>query len=508
MNNTSSDINNLREDDDSFDIIKEFYKYLFFWKYFLVSILIFLFLGFVINRYTIRVYDTNAKIQILDKKQNNLEMPSAEDLFKSSKINLENEIEIIKSTPILNEVVNNLNLNYYVEGVGDILTTRTLTYPFNFFPNINHDSTISFSYELILNDDNLEIINSLSNKKYLFSNFTTFGVKHDLPFEINKLENEDWLEDSYNLHFEPSQNIISNLKKSIEVTEVGKQSDIINLNFQNTNYDYAKMVLDEIIDVFNNDGIKDRQLIHKRTIDFVNDRYKYLSSELESIELEKELFKVNNNLVDISINSGISLEKNLLSEQELFVNENQLFLIDNLLEELISLEFELLPSNIGIENIEVNSLVSSYNDLFLERQKLNISAGSNNPYVKQLNILIKETRYNIIYSLKNYRNQLNILNDKLKNKSNLINNNVSSIPFQEKNLRAIERNQQIKEELYLFLLQKLEEAQVSYAVTEPSIKVVEYATCNKIPISPKTKIILLVSIFLGLLIPPAKSFSI
>ena len=130
------------------------------------------------------------------------------------------------------------------------------------------------------------------------------------------------------------------------------------------------------------------------------------------------------------------------------------FLVNNLLNELSSLDFKLLPSNIGIENIEVNSLVSSYNDLFLEKQKLNTSAGPNNPYVKQLNNSIAQVRENIIFSLNSYLSQLNILNDKLIKESNLIQSNVASIPYQERNLRSIERNQQIKEALYLFLLQK------------------------------------------------------
>ena len=147
---------------------------------------------------------------------------------------------------------------------------------------------------------------------------------------------------------------------------------------------------------FNNDGIRDRQLIHKRTIDFVNDRYVYLSEELESIELEKQSYKVSNNLVDLVVNSNISLERNIKSEETLFENENQIFLVKNLLDELSSLDFKLLPSNIGIESIEVNSLVTSYNDLFLEKQKLNTSAGPNNPYVKQLNnsIVTSKRKYN------------------------------------------------------------------------------------------------------------------
>ena len=90
---------------------------------FFIIVIISLFLAFVINRYTPKIFSTTAKIQILDKKQNNLEMPSAEDLFSNSKINLENEIEIIKSSSILNDVVKNINLNLFVEGVGEIMTS-------------------------------------------------------------------------------------------------------------------------------------------------------------------------------------------------------------------------------------------------------------------------------------------------------------------------------------------------------------------------------------------------
>ena len=502
MNNNSSRFNDFQNDGDSFDLVKEFFKYFFFWRYFLVSFLVFLSIAFVVNRYTLKVFSTTAKIQILDKTQNNLEMPSAEDLFSNSKINLENEIEIIKSFTILNNVIENLNLNLYVEEVGQILTSRDTDYPFNVEPKfISPDTNLNFSYNLQIVDDNLEIINLKNNKTYFFSDLHTKGIKHDLPFDISNIKKEDWGEHSFNVNFIDSYSLIAQLKKNIIVSQIGKNSHIISLSLENSNPDYSRNILNELIDVFNNDGIRDRQLIHKRTIDFVNDRYEYLAEELESIELEKQLYKVSNNIVDIAENSSISLKRNLKSEETLFANENQIFLVKNMLNELSSLDFKLLPSNIGIESIEVNSLISSYNDLFLEKQKLNTSAGPNNPYVKQLNNSILQSRENIIFSLNSYLSQLNILNDKLTEESNLIQSNVASIPFQEKNLRSIERNQQIKEALYLFLLQKGEEAQVSFAVTEPSIKVIEYAVSDKNPISPKSNFIYFGSIIFGLLIP-------
>ena len=499
--NNSSNLNKHVNDQELSLTINEAFRYLFFWKYFLLSVTIFIIIAFLINRYSPKVYSTNAKIQILDKKANNLEMPSAQDLFLNSGINLENEIEIITSTSIFKEVIKNLNLNLFVESVGEIMTSRVLDYPFKIKTKSTVDSTSKFSYNLQVDEKNLAIINLENNKEYLFNDLTTLNKKHDLPFDILTVEKENWNSNSYNVNFIQTHSLIEQLKKDINVSQVGTKSDIIFLSYDHPTPAYSRNVLNEVIKVFNNDGIKDRQLVHKRTIDFVNDRFKYISSELESIELEKESFKLSNNLVDLTTNSSISLERNLKSEETLFANENQIFLVKNLLEELLSLDFKLLPSNIGIESIEVNSLVTSYNDLFLQKQKLKTSAGPNNPYVKQLNSSIEQVRENIIFSLNNYLSQLNILNDKLTEESNLILSNVASIPFQEKNLRSIERNQQIKEALYLFLLQRGEEAQVSFAVTEPSIKVVEYAISNKTPISPRSNIIYLSAIIIGLLIP-------
>ena len=493
---------NFQETDDEFDLKKEFFKYFFFWKYFLVSILFFFFCAYIFNRYTAKVYDTTAKIQILDKKQSSMEMPSAEDLFSNSKINLENEIEVLKSSPILERVIKNLDLNIYFEGVGDVMSSQILSYPFKFTSKIKPDSLKNkMSFNLMLEENGMLITNIDDGKEYVFKEFSTNGVKHDLPFEITDIIKERFLDNSYNILFIPTSSLISSLKKSIIVSPLGKKSDMISLNIQNSNVEYSQRVLNEIIDVFNKDGINDRQLIHKRTIDFVNERYVFLSSELDSIEIGKKIFKIKNDLVDLTSSTAISLQKNHKSEESIFSNENKIFIISNLLEELSKLDFELLPSNIGIENMEINSLILTYNNAVLEQRKLISSAGPNNPSVKQLNSSIADIRANIIFSLNNYLLQLNIINEKLLNQLNVVENSIADIPDQEKNLRAIERNQLIKETLYLFLLQKGEEAQVSYAITEPSIKVVEYAISNSIPISPKKNILFLGALLLGLIIP-------
>lgn len=504
MNQFSNFDFNQMDSEENFDFRKEFFKYFSFWKYFLGASILLLITAFIYLRYTSKVYTSTAKIKVLDKKESSLELPSAEDLFSHSKINLENEVEVLKSYPILEEVVRNLNLTTSFVAIGDIMESLEVTVPFEYSSERIADSITKEEYRLNITDGGLEVIDyNNDDKTYLFKEFSTYKATHDLPFEIHNIDKGIWSEnyEGFDIIFQPINDIVASLKKDIIIESVGKESEIISLSLKSTNKEYAENVINELIKVFNKDGIQDRQLIHKRTIDFVNDRYAYLSMELDSIEIVKQLYKVDNNLVDLSANSAISLEQSFRSEESIFSVENQISVTNLLIATLNNSDLELLPANIGIENAEINSLISDYNQTILERKKLILSAGLNNPSIKQMDNVISDSRSNIIFSLQNHLSQLNNLKAKLSKQYFEYDSRVSDLPEKEKILRAIERNQEIKEALYLFLLQKREEAEVSYAVTEPSIKVVEYAITDNIPVSPKPKIIYLGALLLGLLIP-------
>ena len=504
MNQFSNFDFNQIDSEENFDFKKEFFKYFSFWKYFLGASILLLITAFIYLRYTSKVYTSTAKIKVLDKKESSLELPTAEDLFSHSKINLENEVEVLKSYPILEQVVRNLNLTTSFVAIGDIMESLELTVPFEYSSERIADNITKEEYRLNITDGGLEVIDyNNDDKTCLFKEFSTYKATHDLPFEIDKIDKGIWSEnfEGFDIIFQPINDIVASLKKDIIIESVGKESEIISLSLKSTNKEYAENVINELIKVFNKDGIQDRQLIHKRTIDFVNDRYAYLSMELDSIEIVKQLYKVDNNLVDLSANSAISLEQSFRSEENIFSVENQISVTNLLISTLNNSDLELLPANIGIENVEINSLISDYNQTILERKKLILSAGLNNPSIKQMDNIISDSRSNIIFSLQNHLSQLNNLKEKLSKQYFEYDSRVSDLPEKEKILRAIERNQEIKEALYLFLLQKREEAEVSYAVTEPSIKVVEYAITDKIPVSPKPKIIYLGALLLGLLLP-------
>jgi len=500
----NTDFNSIYSDDE-FNFQKEFFKYFFYWKYFLISTVLFLVLAYTYLRYSEKIFDTNAKIQIIDKKQSSLELPTASELFSKSKINLENEIEIIKSNPIIKKVIKNLNLRVEVVEIGNIKRTLSANYPFKISLNIDIDSLDNQTYRVNETDKGFQIIDFKNeSKSYYFNGTNSLNYNHDLPFEIlnfNKKLFSKKQSEGYQIKFLSVNTLVSKLKRSLTLSQVGKESDIIELNFKSTSKEYSENFLNELTHVFNNDGVKDRQLIHKRTIDFVNARYSYLSLELDSIEIAKQLYKTENNLVNLSTSSTISLEKSSRSEESIFSVENQISITNLLLETLANEKLELLPANMVIENNEINLLISKYNQIILERKKLILSAGSNNPSTKQLENTLSDFRSNIIYSLKNNLSQLKNIKSKLSNQFYKYNNEISNLPEKEKILRAIERNQKIKESLYLFLLQKREEAEVSYAVTEPSIKVIEYAITKNDYVTPNSNLIYLTAILVGLLLP-------
>ncbi|MDC3390599.1 polysaccharide biosynthesis tyrosine autokinase [Flavobacteriales bacterium] len=490
--------------DNNFDLKKEFFKYLFYWKYFILAITICLFTAFFYIKYSSNIYDTTAKIKILDKKDSALEMPTAQDLFSSSKINLENEKELIGSYPILKKVVERLNLNLSVFIQADIKTpliTKDI-YPFVIKSKIKRQDIIESAYKVVLKEEGMEIIDDQNDDTvYLFKDFTTTKIKHDLPFDIYNVDKDKIGLEPYLLKYQTTEQKVKELKKEIVLTQIGKESDILSINFNTSNIKYAQSIINELIDTYDQDGIEDRQLIHKRTIDFVDSRYSYLSQQLDSIENSKQKFKQENNLVDLSVNSVQSLEKSAYTEELIFTNANQIYVTNSLLEELTKLNFELLPSNIGINSTEINSLIGSYNERVLEHKKLLTSAGPNNPVTLASNNLINDSRSSIIFSLQTYLNQLNNLKEKQIDEFNKFDKQLVSVPLNEKLLRSINRNQETQEALYLFLLQKREEAEVSFAVTEPSIKVVEYAISKSIPLSPKIKIVYLGAVLIGLLLP-------
>ncbi|WP_431110072.1 GumC family protein [Winogradskyella poriferorum] len=492
-------------EEDKIDVKQMIRQYLSHWPWFVIAVVVALLSAYVYLRYAPRIFETHSKIKVLDESEG-LELPTSAFVFKRTNINLENEIEIISSFLIMERVVRELNLNTVFYEEGTIQTKQIEALPLDFNQIILPDSiSKTLSYKVLVTDKGFKVTNLDTDKVINFNEHTTYTTDHKLPFNLSlkdQIPFSDIVDTAYNIVFTTVKGATLSLKSRIVVEAIGDRSDILKLSIKGESKELSENILNTLTTVFDNDGIKDRQLVSKRTIDFIDTRFKLLAGELDSIEINRQGFKEDNNIVDIRTDAELGLQQRTKSEEEVFALENQLELSNLLINSLKSdAESDLLPANIGIENVSINALISEYNTAVINRNKLVSSGGENNPMIQLAVSEVQNLKSNIDRSLKTYSTQVKASLNQLKSKNRRLTGRVSQIPEQERLFKAIDRQQKIKESLYLLLLQKQEEAAINLAITEPSIKVVENALSGVRPISPKSTIVYAGALLAGLLIP-------
>lgn len=493
--------NLMNVEEEAINIKEIVFKYLAYWHWFLLGILLCIAGAYAYTRYAPVTYETAAKIKIIDDTK---EMDIATDamslLSGNSKINLENEIEVLKSYRLLSQVVQELQLDVAYLEKGNIRTTQIWEAPFILIKDPAVILTQPVSFEIRVVKNGLQVTDAEDRTLTL-----GYGEeKKDLPFtagpnttvEVNPEDNV------YLVTLYPEKSAVLNLSKGLEIAPTNKNAEILSLGLIGQSSARSEAVLNTIIDKFNKDGILDRQLVSQRTLDFIDERFMYLSQELDSIEGNKKSFKQANNLSYIEADAGVTLQKRSTAEAEVYQLENQLELA-RLLRATLEREeaYSLLPADIGLANNSINNQVGEYNQKVLDREKLLAGAGKNNPTVQVLTTQLFRVRQNLENTVQVYERQLQLSLRQLRAQENRADSQFSRLPEKEQLLRAIERQQSIKENLFLLLLQKREEAAISLAVTAPSIKVVDYALTPNEPLSPNNRMVYGIGGLLGLLLP-------
>ncbi|MDI1256574.1 MAG: polysaccharide biosynthesis tyrosine autokinase [Flavobacterium sp.] len=487
------------------NIKDELFKYLRHWYWIVLSVFVALFITYFFLRYTKDLYQTAAKIQILDNSNAAFKLPTeGVSIFGSGKVNLENQIEIMKSSRIIGAVADSLHLTTTIYSVGKIKSNELWkNAPFKVVWAVEKDSLSdkSTSFEITITENGYTIA---GNPKEFHFGVTNF----DAPIPFKLILNSNTLPSkingkSYLITLIKEKNLIQSIARNLEIDYVGNQSEILKISLIGENSDKINTIVNTLINVFNEDGIKDRQLVFKKTIEFVDERFEYLFNELDSIERNKANYKKENELSYIESDAGLSMQTYHESETKLDNAKAQVALSKIMLLTLNkTVGYELLPSNIGIENNEINGLVANYNDQILKRNKLlNAGGGEANPMVKEASSQALQIKNNIKASIIGYQKTLEFNKEELNRISSLEKVKYGKMPSNEKSLRSIERQQSIKESLYILLLQKREEAAINLAIINPSVKVVDYAIYTAEPIGPQQKGIYLTALLLGLLLP-------
>jgi capsular exopolysaccharide synthesis family protein len=492
--------------DQGHKIKKEMSKYLRLWPFILLSVCLAISVVFIQLRYTKKQYKSVSKIKILSSNKG-LELPQAGFIFSRPNINLENNIEIIKSSRLWEELVVKLDLVTSFYQFGNVLLTEIPQIPFNYNLKVPI-STINSSqkFKLEVRDTGLYIFENNAVDPIVLPQYTTVGEDHNLPFQLSltSLESIKAARGTvYEIHIDPVKTVADRLRQKFNVTTVGKGSELLELSMEGELKAKSERILNGLMEVFEVDGIQLRQSISERTIDFIQERFSVLGKELDSIETGIKDYKVANNMLSVESKAASDLIKFNLSEEALVAIEAQ-FLVLEFIEKTIELpldHLEILPNFIMEEELSINSEIKAYNDLVFQLDRLKFDASTNNPKYKQLLKELEGLKENLEVSLELLSLQLQTKKTQIELKNDSYNTALQDIPSMELYMRNVQRQQQIKETLYLFLLQKREEAAINKAITEPTMQVVEYASSWWDPISPVPKNLFTMALLIGLAVP-------
>lgn len=289
----------------------------------------------------------------------------------------------------------------------------------------------------------------------------------------------------------------------LSATPTSKSTTIVRLNYHDNHKKRATDFLNTLVALYNNDANDDKNQVASRTAEFINSRIDIINRELGSTEQELANYKQQAGLTDLSADAQLALQGSSEYDQKRAENATQLRLIGFLRQyiETPENEYEVIPANIGLTDNTLNSLITQYNEMLIERKRLLRTSNENNPVVINLDTSIAATRNSVLVGVANVEKGLQITRSNLNAEARKYETRINNAPKQEKELISISRQQEIKANLYLMLLQKREENAITLAATANNGRIIEEPMAAGVPISPNKKIIFLIAVILGLIVP-------
>lgn len=474
-------------------IVQLIAKYINYLPLFIVFFIVALTASFFYLRYAIPKYQATASLIIKDEKKGNDDSKLIESLnMMNSKKIIENEIEVLQSRPLVNNVVKKLNLYAPVFIEGNLKSLSA----YKKFPLLieckNPDSIVVTKAKVYIKyDSNAHAV--FLNNKYVGSTDEWLSTKYGvLKFKVNTSNQVNTIDKPIYFTLQTVDDATKNVLKNLKVTASNKLSSVIELKYKAIHPKLAEDILNEILIAYNNLNVLEKNNVAKNTLAFLEARLNVVATDLDSIEKKIQLYKANAGAVDISTQGQLFLQNVSTNDQKLSDINSQLSIINELENQLLNPEknISILPASLGVLDGSLSQSMSNLTTAELEREKLKKTVAENNPLLISVNDQIQKLKTNIVDNIQTQRKTLEANKKNLNATNNSYNSLLQNIPIKERQLLEISRDQNIKSGIYAFLLQKREESELSYVSTLSDSRVVNFAQSNSNPVSPNKLVIL------------------
>jgi len=495
------------EEEDNINLKDIFSKLLDKWIWFCTSVFLFLLIAFIYTRYTPPVYQVNAKLLVNDDEKGGAVGKQSGGLMDlggllGAKNSVDNEMEILKTRFLMEQVVREMQLNIIYSKKADFVSRELYRPPFKLVVINSVDTIRATKFDILkLPGGKLKISTKNFEKELSFNEqFSVNGVgtMFIVPNQVGVMDGGE-----YFVTISSIDDRVAALMNQLTVAVSNKQVSVVDLGLAYPLPKKGEDILNTLIDKYTNANLNDKNAIADSTYKFIKERLNVIASELGDVENKVEDFKQKNRLADMSEQGKLLVQNTGEFSTELAKAETQVSVLNDLEKYLKSGDKNkrVFPSSLIPSDMVFSNLMGQYNTLLIEREKQLLGVTEGSPFIQNIDNQIEGLRNDILSNIQSNKNSYILTRNKLRNQLNLAEGQISGVPQIEKNYLKLARNQQIKQELYIFLMQKAEETAISKTSNISVAKIIDPPKAQVAPISPKKKVIYSVGLIGGLVFP-------